>query len=185
VLALALLLRGIAGIIRPPEQSLQLAPLNIAAGSGLLGYTIFLRLRLTMPTSSSGRRQREPPSRLALVGTALLMNLILLNLFWATHVFADAFGRGRARQLERTGFTRIPDVIIYSQNRLHLDARDVQETDLGTRYAPYRFRYEGFKLLIRANDRLFLIPYSWSTENAFTLVLPDDDSVRVEFAPNF
>jgi hypothetical protein len=185
VLGISFLFRGVLGIIMPPRQAFQLAPLSIAAGAGLFGYAIFLRRRLMTSTSSSGHVRRESPSRLAIVSIALLVNLIVLNLFWATAIFADAFGRGRAQYLERTGFTSIPDVIIYSENRLHLDARDVQEKDLGATYAPYRFRYEGFKLLIRANSRLFLIPYSWSTDNAFTLVLPDDGSVRVEFAPNF
>lgn len=183
-LAFALLLRGVFGIVMPPRQGLQLAPLSIAVGSGLFGYAFFLRRRL-MSTLSGGHVRQDWPSRLILIGTALLINLVLLNLFWATAVFADAFGRGRAQHLEQTGFTSIPDVIIYSENRLYLDARDVQETDLGNKYTPYRFRYEGFKLLIRSNDRLFLIPYSWSTDNAFTLVLPDNGSVRVEYAPNF
>jgi len=169
----------------PPTKNFQLAPLSIAAGAALVGYTVFLRRRLMTSMSPAGRARQGSPSRLAIISTALLVNLVLLNLFWATAVFADAFGRGRAQHLERTGFTSVPDVIIYSQHRLYLDARDLQERDLGARYGPYRFRYEGFKLLVRANNRLFLIPYSWSTDNAFTLVLPDDDSVRVEFAPNF
>jgi hypothetical protein len=94
-------------------------------------------------------------------------------------------GRGRAQHFELQQFATQPDVLLYTSQRLHIDARDVTERDLGPAYAPYRFRYDGFKLLIRGPGRLILIPYSWSTGNAFALVLPEGDEVRIVFAPNF
>jgi len=93
--------------------------------------------------------------------------LIVLNLFWATALFARDLGLGRAQHYESQQFATQPDVLLYTSHRLHIDAHDVSETDLGPKYAPYRYRYDGFKLLIRGTGRLILIPYSWSTGNAF------------------
>jgi hypothetical protein len=44
----------------------------------------------------------------------------------------------------------------------------------------FRYRYRGLNLLIQGKDRLFLVPGVWSPSN-FTLVVPMDGSVRLQF----
>jgi hypothetical protein len=122
--------------------------------------------------------------RTAAIG-GLFIVLVVLSAFWATALFAERLGQGRAEYLEEHHFYTMPDVLIYSVYRFRLDPQGVTETDLGPKYAPYRFRYDGLKLFARGDKKMVLIPYSWSTNNAFALVLPDDKDVRVVFAPNF
>jgi hypothetical protein len=97
----------------------------------------------------------------------------------------SGLGRRDPGRRDSTHFTTQPDVLLYTSRRLHLDARDIVERDLGQSYEPYRYRYDGFKSLTRGSGRMILVPYSWSTSNAFALVLPDNDEVRIVFAPNF
>jgi hypothetical protein len=111
--------------------------------------------------------------------------LVTLSVFWAAAGFATDLGTGRAQALEASQFDTTPDVILYSTSRIRIDARGVTETDLGPADAPYRYRYSGLKLLAEANGELLLIPFSWSTSNAVTLLLPKDNSIRLVFAPNF
>jgi len=185
-LGVGLCLRGLLGVVNPSWQDFEITPMSLAVGSGLIGYGMLLRRRIqTLWPLKAGIAPTSSPSRVTIAVSGLLIGIIVLNLFWATAVLAEALGRGRAQRLEANAFTTTPDVIVYSKTRLYLDARDIIETDLGASYAPYRFRYEGFKLLVRSRGTLLLIPYSWSTSNAFTLVLPENDSVRIEFAPNF
>jgi len=189
-LALPLLVLGMTlssiGILRfaTGQQASVVTPLCFATGFGFLAYAWLIHRYLATdvgldqaPRAFSGRL--EP----AIFG--LLVLLIILNLFWGTALFARDLGKGRAQRFEFQQFATQPDVLLYTSHRLHIDARDVTEKDLGPAYAPYRYRYDGFKLLIRGTGRLILIPYSWSTGNAFALVLPEGDEIRIVFAPNF
>jgi uncharacterized membrane protein len=174
---------GVVRLLTAQRASIA-TPLSLALGLGLLAYSRFASRRLlALRDQDRAPRQRSRQLDLAVFGLFIL--LIVLNVFWVTALFAEDLGQGRAERLEAQEFVSQPDVLLYTRDRLHVDARDVDQADLGPAYAPYRFRYDGLKLLVRGNGRLILIPYSWSTSNAFALVLPDGDDVRIVFAPHF
>jgi hypothetical protein len=189
-LVLLLLVLGMTltslGILRfaTGQQASVATPVSFAVGFGFLAYTWLIQKYLAA-NLGSGQAPRGLSDRLEFAVLGLFVLLIILNLFWATALFARDLGQGRAQHFELQQFATQPDVLLYTSHRLHIDARDVTEKDLGSSYAPYRYRYDGFKLLIRGAGKLILIPYSWSTGNAYALVLPEGDEIRIVFAPNF
>jgi hypothetical protein len=56
-----------------------------------------------------------------------------------------------------------------------------EELICGPREAAYRFRYEGLKLLLRAQDHYFFLPEAWSPSQGAAIVIPQSDAVRLEF----
>ena len=76
---------------------------------------------------------------------------------------------------------RRPSAVVYSAKRLQLDSPGVRETALQDPDAAYRFRYSGLKLVLRSNDKYFLLPAGWSGPDGSIIVLPDSEALRVEF----
>jgi hypothetical protein len=116
---------------------------------------------------------------------AVFWMLVVLACFWATAAFAEQLGTGRAAHQEAEHFAEFPDVILYSKNRLAVDPSGVREQVLAAGYVPYRYRYDGWKLMARSDDRMVLMPATWSTDNAYALLLPVGSDALVEFAPHF
>jgi hypothetical protein len=170
-------------LTRPSQDDSLLGPLCLAAGSALLARAASLRSRPDPDPGSVPARQAPDQWNLALRAT--LICLVVLGLFWTAAIFADELGTGRAETLAAEHFDAVPDVVLYTTHPLHVDATGVTSTDLGATYAPYRYRYAGLKLLSRGNGRILLIPYTWSTSNAFGLVLPDTSDLLITFAPSF
>jgi uncharacterized membrane protein YidH (DUF202 family) len=179
-IGLVAFLRGILGVVHPLWDDFLVTPLCLAAGVALLGYGAHLRRRLRTP--KAGEYRPTDPSWFAPAHITLVVLLVVLSLFWATEVYAQAFGRGRAQQIAAAVTSR-PAVTVYSSSRLHIDSPVVEEHDLGRSYAPHRFRYTGLRLLIRSGGKYFLLPSDWSPPNSVTVVLPDTDAVRLEFRP--
>jgi hypothetical protein len=172
--------RGVVGVVDPLWDDFLVTPLCLATGVAMLGYGAHLRRKLR--TSNAGDDRPADPSWFAPAHITLVVLLVVLSLFWATEVYAKAFGRGKAQQIA-SAVTGRPAVTVYSSSRLHIDTPVVEEHDLGPGYAPYRFRYTGLRLLIRSGGKYFLLPSTWSPRNAVTVVLPDTDAVRLEFRP--
>ncbi len=67
-------------------------------------------------------------------------------------------------------------------NRLFVKYPGVVESTIPSgEEQPLRYRYRGFRLLVEANGRLFLLPDQWQREGGATLVLPADGGVRLQF----
>jgi hypothetical protein len=164
-------------------QGAPLAPLCFALSFSAVGHSRLLRSRRRVIQEAP--KGTASPSQLDRSVSWGILILVILSLFWAVAGFATDLGTGRAQALETSRFDTTPDVILYSKYRIKVDAQSVSESDLGPAYAPYRYRYSGLKLLVEANGKVLLIPFDWSTTNAFTLVLPEDNSIRLVFAPNF
>jgi uncharacterized membrane protein YidH (DUF202 family) len=172
--------RGVLGVANPLWSDFLVTPLCLAAGVGMLGYGAHLLRKHR--ASGAGEDRPADPSWFAPAHITLVVLLVVLSLFWATEVYARAFGRGKAQQIA-TAVTSRPAVTVYSSSRLHVDTPGVEESDLGASYAPYRFRYSGLRLLIRSGGKYFLLPSNWSPNNSVTVVVPDTDAVRLEFRP--
>ncbi len=143
-------------------------PLLMAAGAGLALY---------------GRRiarSLEPGQLPSGLVTVVLSVLLVISVFWATATFAEWSGRGAAREVARH-LDRLPAVILDTTERLSLTSSGVRESALPpSEGQTFRYRYRDLRLLIQGEDRLFLVPETWDASNS-TLVVPMDDSVRLQF----
>jgi hypothetical protein len=157
-------------------------PLIIGAGAAVIGYASYL------VTLTSARVVGPATLRRAI--SVLIGVVIIASIFWATATVAQWSGRGIARYDARH-LDRFPSIILDTRERLYLTdgcqrradpgRACIEETALPTGPGQvYRFRYRHFRLLIQGHDRLFLVPDVWSASNS-TLVVPLDDSVRIQF----
>jgi hypothetical protein len=173
--AAACLLRGVAGIVVPTiamQEAIGVTPLTFGAGVAGLTYASELRRRYRddVPATTWTRS-------LSLVGA---VGLAALSLFWATNSFAFAHGQAAADRDADQLWWRFPAVVLHSVDRIHLDyLPGADESEIPAPEAgPYRFRYEGLRLLVAANDRLFLLPVEWDREHGATLIVVDDDRIQ-------
>ncbi|SDZ24822.1 hypothetical protein SAMN05421504_11177 [Amycolatopsis xylanica] len=118
--------------------------------------------------------------------TALVMILLFLGVLSSADKWVTLLGEKDAAYMTTTLAQR-QGVIVYSKENLHLPAV-VTCTELTGPREAYRFRCEGLRLFIRAADKYFLLPTTWSRADSDTeadrmVVLRDDPSLRFEFAP--
>jgi hypothetical protein len=137
-------------------------PVLLGLGSALVAYALRLR------------GQADPRIALLWLGVAACA-------VWATATTAQWTGRGLVlRQAE--DLRSLPSVILDTRERWHIpEAAGVEEIvrpDEGEDGFP--FRYWRLRLLIQGNDRMFLVPDTWSPGGTTILVRLDDD-VRVQF----
>ncbi|NUT93697.1 MAG: hypothetical protein HOY78_16920 [Saccharothrix sp.] len=127
------------------------------------------------------RGKRSPSEVLVLTA---LTGLVVLGLFWTTNIFAGAYGRGRAQELAGELASQ-PLVVLDLQQPLYLPEGfpGVQQFALPAEDGqPFRFRCQGLRLLTEAGGRLFLVPEQWDKVQR-TVVVPYDETVRVQFLP--
>lgn len=138
-------------------------PVLLGGGAALVAYALRLR---------GGRL--EPRIVLLWVGVAACV-------IWATATTAQWTGRGLAMEQARN-LRSLPSVVLDTRERLHVPAtagvEEVVRPDAGE--DDYRFRYWRLRLLIQGDDRMFLVPDTWSAGGTTILVRLDDD-VRVQF----
>ncbi len=174
---------GMAGVFYETvfEFHLLVSPLSLALGVGLLVYASYLRRasrRLEKPLAPMA----STPGWVPAMQAAALFVLVGLSLFWAATDYAAAVGVARAREFERRLDER-PDVVLYSERDLQLQAPGVTKTTCSGEDAAYGFRYEGLKLMLRSDDKLFFLPATWRQANGVAIVIPESDSLRLEFSP--
>jgi hypothetical protein len=176
--AIGLVLFGLGayGVFRdlPFDTHYLFVPLSSGIGIALLTYSVYVWLRLGGRGAPSGRS-----GSLAIVLVALL---VVLSLFWAMSEYAGALGRGRAARLE-AGLSSRPGVVVFSKERLNMEAPAVVETRLPGADSSFRFRYSGLRLLIRSGGKYFLLPDGWTRDTGAAVVLPDSEDLRFEFSP--
>jgi hypothetical protein len=152
-------------------------PLLIGLGSALVAYGNRVR-------ELSRRAEEQEVDRSALLlrrsSYALVFVLVAVSVFWTTATVAQWSGRGLAKEQALT-LDRLPSVILDTKERLFLRSPGVMEAVLPeSEGKTFHYRYRNLRLLIHGNDRMFLVPNSWSASNS-TLVVRLDDSVRVQF----
>jgi hypothetical protein len=175
------LLNGVSGVVGPPlvGQRTILTPLSLGIGVGLMAYAVSMQHKL------SGRPGQDPehsPSWMPSVSATVVVLILVVTLFAAVGDWADTVGTQRARQLVRRIGT-LPSVVVYSPQRLQLDATGVRVETLAGADSAYRFRYSGLKLLIRSGGKYFLIPARWTIADGVVIPLPDRNELRFEFTP--
>lgn len=150
----------------PPYPMVTPLVMGVGAGLALYGARVVGILR---------PEDRPRPS------VVLTLALVLVtDVFWATATLAQWSGRGSAHDIARH-LDRLPAVLVDTRERLSLRSPNVQETTLpASTGQTFHYRYRGLHLLIQGKERLFLVPGAWSPSD-FTLVLPMDGSVRLQF----
>lgn len=152
---------------RRPREVYVLFPAAIAAGVLLLLYADRLRT-----AQRGGTAPDRDPVRL-FVGV-----LVALCLFWTASNYAEVLGASLARRTA-SDVRSLTGVVVYSRERLHLDAPGTHEQVLPGEDG---YRYGGLRLLDRTGGRYFLVSDGWSPTYGVVVVLADDDhSVRLEF----
>jgi hypothetical protein len=152
------------------------APLSLAGGVLLLASALHLQRA----------RAGHGPGRASL-GTvaewAIVFALVGLGLFWAAGDYSIAVANTQAYKFVQDLPTS-PGVVLYSEKSLSLNAPGVQETHCKAPDAAYHYRYDGLKLMVRTGDQYLLIPERWTRENGIVILIPRNDSLRLEFAPS-
>jgi hypothetical protein len=152
--------------------------LALAGGPVLIAYAAWIAARARTPGAWYAQSRR-----LRLVAVAAVAGLALTGLFWAGTSFAWRLGEGRAYD-DALQLPGRPEVVLDTGERLTDLPPYVRETTLPA--APgdkFRYRYRGLRLLIQAGGRLFLVPEHWTAQGR-TLVVPYDDSVRLQLIPS-
>lgn len=126
------------------------------------------------------RRQHKntrSPSRT--VELALVSGVVTLLLFSGTTNFAESRGKQRADMLEKS-IPDLPRTLLYSTRPLNIGVKAVTQVELGTTEAPL-YRYDGLRLLTVSGGRYFFLHDGWTVTDSRVVVLPDDDSIRIEY----
>jgi hypothetical protein len=151
----------------------------IVPAIALLSYAAYLYQRWLV----ANRRSTLWPESGSIVPYLLLgltVCLIALSLFLAVNDYAVKHGESSRMDLATYLRQKRPAVRVYSTTRLRLHNPDVREESLPGRDNDYRFCYTGLRLLIWSNDRHFLLPEDWGVGNRVTIILPDNNTTRVE-----
>jgi hypothetical protein len=142
---------------------------------GVLVATWCMRLRRlgragALPALSSEQRAVE---------TTLILSIVTLLLFWGTADYAQAVGRRLALNFEQ-GVQYMPRAEVYSPKPLGIGSAAVTEVQVGNGDGTL-YRYDGLRLLVLSGGRFFFLHDGWTPRDGTVIVLPDDNSVRIEF----
>jgi hypothetical protein len=157
-----------------------LPPISLALGVLLLMYAVHLWRSLAAEEAAPGPRR---PPWVGVAEWAGVFVLVGLSLFWAATNYAKAVGTGRAHEHVRT-LAAQPNVAVFSSQSLSLRAPGVRELRCQDPEASYRFRYDGLKLILESGDQYVFLPARWSPTDGIAVLLPRNDSVRLEFYPS-
>jgi hypothetical protein len=161
----------------------ELRGLSFAVGVLLLAYAARLVRLLTAERRADQQARRTPGTVLVTEWVALFV-LVSVGLFWAVGDYANLVGIGRAQQLEaELQQPGSADVVAYSEKRLNLQAPGIGEVPCQYPDAAYRFRYEGLKLVLQSANQYLFLPAGWTHADGTAILLPRNDSVRLEFSP--
>jgi hypothetical protein len=157
---------ALLGLFRVGDRKVAAAALGLTAALILMQHQAYAK---------------DPKAKSSEFVLAIATFLIGASAFWWTHNYAEEQGRKAAHAFAFGN--EAPGIVIYSKNDLVLEGR--REIYPGAMPAPdgspWRFKFDGYKVLIFANDRWFLFRRPWP-EHSYTVMLPaNDDSILVRF----
>jgi hypothetical protein len=155
--------------------------LSLAIGVLLLTYAARL-LRMLITERGGAQAPPRPPAAVVVAEWGAVFVLVSVGLFWAVGSYAIGVGTGRAQQIEAS-LAYFPNVVVYSEKSLSLQAPGVRELSCQNQEAAYRFRYEGLKLVPQSGDQYLFLPAGWRHGDGPAILLPRSASIRLEFSP--
>jgi hypothetical protein len=154
-------------------------PLSLGLGLLLIGYAT----SLWRATSDTQLRPLGGSDVIDIVTRAAFAAFLTLMLVWSVAVYAQIRGAQDAQQIARRPAS-LTGVVVFSKDPLHLSGGGIRQIVLigdGENNRENRYyRYDGLRLLVRANDRYILLPANWRP-GMRAMVLPDAPTVRLEF----
>lgn len=174
---LGLLIRRIAAAETPGTSALALA-----IGPALLLYG--LRVAAKVQLRARHRRFDEwygsrPARTIRRTATVAVVCVALGGLLWATTSFAWAVGQSRGYDYA-VKLPQRPAVVLFTEQPLPEVPDNVSSAPVAG--DGFHYRYDGLRLLLAADNRLFLVPAYW-TEHSRTLVIPYDEHIRIDLVP--
>ncbi|WP_231905623.1 hypothetical protein [Streptomyces davaonensis] len=155
-----------------------LPALAVAAGATLAVFAVHLRLS---EEPDVRLRQARRTEQTWLAGGTLLLGLLALSLFYEMALYVADVGRGDAMVHADEGYQGSPFVVVHSRVPLKHNAVGTSFKDHGTKAAPYRYEYRGFRIVAKAPTRFYLISQASRSYAARQLVvLPDDGTAWLE-----
>lgn len=116
------------------------------------------------------------------VGCSLICLVVVICTFWTFLLYAQATGVTQSYRLACGHLQELPRVAVYSTQPLGLSAKSgvtVEHVDApGT---GYQWRYAGLRLLVRSDDRYFLLPTGWVNRDDVAIVLGESPTLRFEY----
>ncbi|GAA2428975.1 hypothetical protein [Streptomyces macrosporus] len=147
-----------------------LVPLSLVAAGALL---LLLVLYLKRGAGQRGDRSWR-------IAEGCIIAMVAMVVFYATTQYAGGAGRSKAASIARSDYVGLTPVLIHSKTPIFPSSPAAQCEDRGAAYMPYRFRCKGFRVLAKSSTRFFLVPWQRPRDGDITLVLRDDDTIRVE-----
>ena len=172
-----LLINGLSRIVvsTPLNSFLAVAPLSLAIGVCLIFSGVRL-YRRTRPDAVVA------PAWVSAGEWAALFTLLGMALFWIANDYSAEVGQTRARQFQ-TELPALPATQVFATKSLGITAPGVHETRCTRPDAAYLYRYDGLKLVLQSGDVYLLLPARWSRRDGVAIVLPRNDSTRLQFSP--
>lgn len=150
---------------------------------GVLSFPFWFALAVLGTGYGVWLRQGASGHRTSLVVVLILGALVAVSLFWITERFASVVGEARADDIKRDVGRLLPPASVYAVDRLQLAGDGVDEMRLAGSETAYGYRYDGLYLLQKSGGKYFLVTGAWSSGGGRLIVLPDNDSIRLEFGP--
>jgi len=154
------------------------APLCFALGILLLAYAMHVRRHFAAAEHKRLTIGARPWA--SAVEWAVVFVLVGISLFAAATDYAASVGTARAQHFAAYLWAQ-PDVLVYSDKDLSLDARGVSEVRCGDQVAAYRFRYQGLKLVLQSGGLYLFLPEQWRKATGAAILIPQSSSLRLEF----
>ena len=119
------------------------------------------------------------PQATALQDCGYRTALGVVEVFWGTADYAQALGRRLAVTFEQK-VPYMPRAEVYSLKPLGIGSDAVKQVKVGSGETAL-YRYSGLRLLVLSGGRFFFLHDGWTPWDGTVIVLPDDNSVRIEF----
>ncbi len=162
-----------------------LIPLFWTVGVALLVYGLSTLAQLKTVLSADGKDMpflQTFPEWLRNWSAGLIIALLIVGTFSTTSIFANIQGQSHAEAI-KTNPSNLPAVTIYSQKPLMLEGAGISVETIGKDPDTFRYRYQGFRFLVRSGGKYFLVPNLWENDVSYAIILPESDSIRVEVSP--
>ena len=148
-------------------------PPALASGPAVVAYAMHVH----------GKNRGRPlmSKRLARNGVVCVLGLAFAGLLWSSTQIAWEYGIGRGEQ-DADELVKRAEVILDLKEPLQGTPSGVTHTLLSAtgKDPSFAHRYRGFRLLLASGGRLFLVSPDWTLGRDQTIVVPYDNSIRIQ-----